>query len=96
MLFVGTYTTGTQSKGIYTYRFNVKTGTLRYVSATDNVTDPSYLTTDTSGRFLYAVNETLEYDGKKSGAVSSFALDRQKGKLTLLNKQPSLGGCRVT
>jgi 6-phosphogluconolactonase len=98
LLLVGTYTTGTQSKGIYTYRFNSKTGSLRYVSTTDNVTDPSYLTTDTSGRFLYAVNETLEYDGKKSGAVSSFALNRQNGTLTLLNKQPSLGGapCYIT
>ena len=98
LLFVGTYTTGTQSKGIYTYRFNTKTGTLRYVSTAENVIDPSYLTTDTSGRFLYAVNETLEYDGKKSGAVSSFALDRQKGTLTLLNKQPSFGGapCYIT
>ena len=98
LLLIGTYTTGTQSKGIYTYRFNSKTGTLRYLSTTDNVTDPSYLTTDTSGRFLYAVNETLEYDGKKSGAVSSFALDRQNATLTLLNKQPSLGGapCYIT
>jgi 6-phosphogluconolactonase len=98
LLFVGTYTTGTTSKGIYIYRFNINDGDLSYVSTAENAIDPSFLVADRSGRYLYVVNETVEYEGKKSGAVSSFAIDQQKGTLNLLNKTASLGGvpCDIT
>ena len=42
-------------------------------------------------RFLYAVNEISDYQGKKTGAVSAFAIDRKSGKLTFLNEVPSHG-----
>jgi 6-phosphogluconolactonase len=98
LLFIGTYTTDTNSKGIYVYKFNSKDGALRYLTTVENVVDPSFLTVDESGRYLYAVNETLQYEGEPSGAVSSFAIDRESGALTFLNRQPSLGGapCYIT
>lgn len=37
------------------------------------------------------MNETEEFGGKKSGAVSAFAIDAKTGALTLLNQQPSGG-----
>jgi 6-phosphogluconolactonase len=47
---------------------------------------------------LYAVNEVEEFAGKKSGALSAFAVDQRTGELKLLNQQPSSGGapCYVT
>src|SRR4051794_3095911 len=98
LLFVGTYTTGTTSKGIYIYRFNINDGDLSYVSTAENAIDPSFLVADRSGRYLYVVNETVEYEGQKSGAVSSFAIDQRKGTLDLLSKTASLGGapCDIT
>jgi 6-phosphogluconolactonase len=54
-------------------------------------TNPSFLTIDRSGRFLYAVNETQEYKGEKSGGVSAFSINGQTGKLTLLNTVSSRG-----
>lgn len=43
------------------------------------------------GKHLYAVGELSDFAGKKAGAVSAFAIDRQTGKLTLLNQQASGG-----
>lgn len=91
LLYVGTYTQK-GSEGIYVYKFNAETGNLSKLHTVKNVVEPSYLTIDKGRKFLYAVNETEEYEGKKSGAVSAFAIDQKTGNLTFLNKQPSLGG----
>ena len=65
-----------------------KTESLGLAAASVN---PSFLAADPSGRFLYAVNETGDYHGASSGAISAFAIDRQTGKLTLLNELASRG-----
>ena len=97
LLYVGTYTSG-KSEGIYLYRFNLSSGELKHVANTTGVVNPSFLALAPDRRYLYAVNEVEEYAGKKSGAVSSFAVDQRTGALQLLNQQPSLGGapCYVT
>ena len=89
--YVGTYTSG-KSKGIYLYSLNLRSGELKYVATTEGVKDPSFLAVAPSHRYLYAVNEVEEFGGKKSGALSSFAIDQGTGNLKLLNQQPSLGG----
>lgn len=91
LVYVGTYTSG-KSEGIYLYRLNPSSGELKHVGTTRGVKDPSYLTLAPSRRYLYAVNEVEEFAGKKSGAISAFAVDRTTGELRLLNQQPSLGG----
>src|SRR6185369_11372560 len=60
--------------------------------------NPSFLAIDPSKKYLYAVNEVSDYEGKPSGAVSAFAADYSKASLTLLNQQPTLGAdpCYVT
>jgi 6-phosphogluconolactonase len=90
-VYVGTYTSG-KSEGIYLYRLDLTSGELRHVATTKGVKDPSYLTLARNGRYLYAVNEVEEFAGKKSGAVSAFAIEPGTGALRLLNQQPSLGG----
>ena len=93
LLYIGTYTSGkSTSEGIYIYKFDAETGSLQPYKTVRNVVEPSYLTIDKEGKYLYAVNETEVYEGKKSGAVSAFAIDRKTGDLTFMNKQPSLGG----
>lgn len=96
LLYVGTYTQK-GSEGIYVYKFDAETGTLSKLYAV-KTNEPSFLTIDKSRKFLYAVNETEEYEGKKSGAVSAFAIDQKTGNLAFLNKLASLGGapCHVS
>lgn len=92
LLYVGTYTTGTKSKGIYLVRMGRNTGTLRLVGPVAETTDPSFLVFSPDDRLLFAVNETTEFQGKPSGAVSAFRRDRESGLVTFTNRVPSLGG----
>ncbi|MDQ3801566.1 MAG: lactonase family protein [Acidobacteriota bacterium] len=99
LVYVGTYTSGkSRSEGIYIYKFDAQTGALSPYKTVANVIEPSFLAIDKDRKYLYAVNEILEYEGRKSGAVSAFAIDRKTGDLRFLNKQPSLGGapCHVS
>src|SRR5882762_1985731 len=90
LVYVGTYTTG-KSEGIYLFRLNLSSGELKHVATTSHVVNPSFLALAPSRQYLYAVNEVGEFAGKKSGAVSAFAVDQRMGELQLLNQQPSLG-----
>ncbi len=94
-LYIGTYTS-TTSEGIYVYRMNSDTGELKKFSSIKSE-NPSFLTLDRSRRFLYAVNEVKEFEGKLSGAVSSYAID-STGKLQFLNQQATMGAdpCYLT
>lgn len=90
LVYFGTYTKEA-SKGIYVSRLDSTSGALgapQLAAATEN---PSFLAVHPTGRFLYAVNETRAFEGKPTGAVSAFAVDRASGRLTLLNMQPSGG-----
>jgi 6-phosphogluconolactonase len=90
-VWVGTYT-GSGSRGIYTFDLDPSSG--RAVSAPVLAAaseSPSFLVFHPSGRVLYAVNEVGSYRGRKSGAVSAFAVDSSTGKLALLSQQPSEG-----
>jgi len=99
-VYVGTYTAeaGSTSKGIYAYRFDSGTSELIPIGLAAETTNPSFLAVHPNHRFLYAVNETGNYQGQKSGAVSAFAIDRATGKLTLLNEVASKGAdpCYIT
>ncbi|MBC7901103.1 MAG: lactonase family protein [Saprospiraceae bacterium] len=93
LVYIGTYTSGkSKSEGIHIYKLNLTSGELSPFKVVKNVDEPSFLAIDKSNKYLYAVNETVEYEGRNSGSVSSFAIDQRTGGLSFLNKQPSLGG----
>jgi 6-phosphogluconolactonase len=99
LMYVGTYTAeGSKSKGIYAYRFDADTSEITSVGLAAETINPSFLAVHPNHRFLYAVNETGDYKGQKSGAVSAFAIDHATGKLTLLNQVASKGAdpCYIT
>jgi 6-phosphogluconolactonase len=86
LAYVGTYTTKTNSKGIYAYRYDAATGNFSSLGVAAESADPSFVAAPPNGKFLYAVNEA-----GKSSMVSAFSLERKTGKLTLLNQLPALG-----
>jgi 6-phosphogluconolactonase len=92
LLYIGTYTEGDRSDGIYLVRMDARSGELRRVGSVNAGANPSFLAIHPNGRVLYAVNEVEERDGRATGAVSAFAMARDTGALTRLNEQPSGGG----
>jgi 6-phosphogluconolactonase len=92
LVYVGTYTHKTESKGIYAYAFDPGTGKLSPLGVAAESEDPSFLAVHPSGKYLYAVNEIDHFGAQKSGAVSAFSIDRKTGKLTLLNQAATQGG----
>ncbi|HEX7085942.1 MAG TPA: lactonase family protein [Vicinamibacterales bacterium] len=91
LVYIGTYT-GEKSQGIYAYRFDPATGSFTPLGLAAETRNPSFLALHPNGRVLYAVNEVSDFDDQKSGSVSAFAIDRETGKLTLLNTRSSRGG----
>jgi 6-phosphogluconolactonase len=90
LVYFGTYTTG-QSKGIYVSRLDTEAGTLSPAELAAQTPSPSFLVIDSTERFLYAVNELDTLNGRPTGMVSAFMVDRTTGILKWLNQQPSEG-----
>jgi 6-phosphogluconolactonase len=90
-VYVGTYTQGTKSQGIYLFDLDPAKGTLTPQGLAGETANPSFLAIHPNRRFLYAVSEVSTSDGMKTGAVAAFDIDPETGKLKLLNKQPSRG-----
>jgi 6-phosphogluconolactonase len=90
-VYVGTYTQGTKSKGIYRYDLDLATGKLSGETAAGEAVNPSFLAIAPNHRFLYAVDEIADFKGAKAGAVTAFAIDPHTGNLTRLNQQTSGG-----
>jgi 6-phosphogluconolactonase len=89
--FIGTYTSKTDSKGIYSFRFDSSTGGISSLSVAAQAADPSWVTISADNEFLYSVNELSTFEGASSGAVTAYTLDRKTGKLTTLNQVASGG-----
>jgi 6-phosphogluconolactonase len=90
LVYLGTYT-DTTSKGIYVSHFNAATGALSKPELAVAAANPSFLALTPDAKFLYAVNEINSYGGQPGGSVSAFAVHRDTGLLTPLNKQQTLG-----
>ena len=98
LAYVGTYTRGrSPGRGIYLFRLQTEN-----LEVSQNITlvplglavetpNPSFIDLDVRRRLLFAVNEIDEFDGRPTGSVSAFSIDRTTGTLTLLNQRPSMG-----
>jgi 6-phosphogluconolactonase len=102
-VYIGTYTNALphvagKGEGIYVFDFDAQTGALRPLTVAAGVVNPSFVALDPRRRYLYAVNETKEWEGQPGGGVSAFAIDPRSGGLTFLNRQSSHGAdpCHLT
>jgi 6-phosphogluconolactonase len=95
-VYAGTYTTRLghvegQAQGIYVYDLDATTGALTQIAVTDGIVNPSFLTVDSTQRYLYAVSEVKESADTPGGRVYAYAIDPHSGGLTPLNDQPTRG-----
>ena len=90
-VYIGTYTGAGKGQGIYVARFDAASGKMGVPELAAEIVSPSFLAIHPNGRFVYAVSEIDNLDGKKTGAVSAFAIDAKTGKLAFLNKVASGG-----
>src|ERR1700712_5693998 len=86
IMYVGTYTEPqSRSKGIYAYRFDAKTGKMAPLGLVAETPNPTFLAVHPNGKYLYAINEINEFQGKKAGSVSAYSINKTTGKLTPLH-----------
>jgi len=90
-VYIGTYTEGSESEGIYRCDLDLATGQLSAPMVAATCRNPSFLALHPAGTHLYAVAEIGELGGEQTGGVAAFARDSKSGKLTLLNEQQSGG-----
>src|ERR1700749_1357969 len=84
---------GTTSAGIYSYRFDSKTGQLTALGKVAECDHCEWLATDPQHRFLYVLGDGPRSHGAQqaNGFLSSYSIDRETGKLTFLNQVDSGG-----
>lgn len=90
LVFIGTYT-GPKSQGIYRFRFSPATGDAGAAELAGKITNPSFLAIHPNRKFVYAVSEVANFEGKDSGSVVACSIDPDRGNLTTLNAQGSGG-----
>lgn len=95
-LFVGTYTNG-ESKGVYTFDFDAKTGQLYNKKLIAEETNPSYLAFTKNKKFLYVINEVANFGTSESGSVATYAMD-MNGAYQKINIQSTNGAhpCHIS
>ena len=87
-LLIGTYNSP-KSEGIYVYKFNSLNGSAKEISYV-KTSNPSYIAIAPNKKYVYAVNENADKNGK-GGTVTSFVFDKNTGILTKINTQSSEG-----
>ena len=98
LLCVGTYSSpegpegsAGRGQGIYLFEMDSATGALTQRSVLANPRNPSWLALNPAKTHLYSGDEIQKFQGKASGAVSSYAIDGATGDLKLLNTVSSEG-----
>ena len=91
LVYFGTYT-GPKSRGIYVATFDGATGRLGAPRLAAETESPSFLALHPTRPLLYAVNEVDNFEGRKAGSVSAFAIDAATGGLRALGRASSGGG----
>jgi 6-phosphogluconolactonase len=85
--YVGCFTSAARKargKGIAVFRVDERSGAWSQVEAYDAIPNPHYLALDHTQRYLYSAHGD-------SSQVGAYAIDKESGRLTLLNKEETGG-----
>jgi 6-phosphogluconolactonase len=73
--YVGTYTPN--GGGIYLFRLDPATAELTQLQVVDDIRNPTWLAVNAAQTRLYAASEIDNYQGMRSGAIVSYAIDNE-------------------
>lgn len=95
-LYIGAYTSE-KNRGITAARFDLSTGAISDMILAAETPNPTFLEIHPNGRWLYAVNEIANYEGRREGSITAYEIDRATGRLKELNRASTKGGgpCHV-
>ncbi|MCA9052326.1 MAG: lactonase family protein [Planctomycetaceae bacterium] len=98
LVYIGTYTRGSDSQGIYRMRLDAATGEMTDLQLAGKSENPSFLAIRPDRSALYAVSEIEQLEGRPTGGLAAFTIDQKNGNLSPLNVQPTggTGPCYVT
>jgi len=86
--FFGSYNWNKNTEGIYVYELDTVTGKLSKVTSYAGISNPSFLTLSSDGKYLFACTESKT---TKGGSVSSFEFNPDKKSLRFISTQKSGG-----
>lgn len=89
-VYIGTYTRK-DSKGIYAFDLDRKTGALTPLGLAAETENPSFLALHPNGRTLYAVNEIGRFNDQPAGSVSAFSIEADSNALNPIGRESSGG-----
>lgn len=91
--YIGTYTRDApggageaQSEGIYVAEVDQETGKLELLQTVPS-DNPSFLALSPDQRFLFAINEVKDFEGKDAGSVEAYRIDDESGEIALINRR---------
>lgn len=96
-LYIGAYT-NEKNRGISVARLDLSTGAISDLALAAETPNPTFLEIHPGGRWLYAVNEIANFEGRREGSIEAYEIDRTTGRLRLLNRVSSRGAgpCHVS
>ncbi|WP_239628877.1 lactonase family protein [Paenibacillus sp. H1-7] len=77
-----------QSPGVHVYRFDEQSGELSFIDQVAGMLNPTFMTISQDKGLLYTYTQADE--GQDSGAILTFRIDAETGRLALAGQQPSL------
>jgi len=90
LVYLGTFSRP-PSGGVFVARLNSTTGTLSAPVLASQATSPEFLALDSTASRLYSIEQTTQ-GGTTFGSVAAYKINRQDGRLTLINRQVTNGG----
>lgn len=96
-LYIGAYT-NEKNRGISVARLDLATGAISDLALAAETPNPTFLEIHPGGRWLYAVNEIANFEGRREGSIEAYEIDRATGRLRLLTRASTRGAgpCHVS
>lgn len=95
LAFIGSYAEPS-GPGVYACTYDTDTGQFTVIDEVSGLKDPTFLTIDSAANILYTIGTVTDESGNRSAEAYSYRIG-QDGKLSFLNKQPTVAPtCHIT